>query len=59
METIDQFIARGGQVQFIPPAPTPKSQWIRDYARESALHRMGGSFPDGFTPMARKKSRGG
>lgn len=58
METIEQYLARGGRIQSVPAAPTPKSTWIRDFARESAMHRMGGVTPECFAPMARKLGKG-
>jgi hypothetical protein len=58
METVEQYLARGGRITVCEPQPDPASKWIKDFARHDVLNRMGNVVPDGMVPFSRKPGRG-
>ena len=58
METVEQYLKRGGRITMCEPVPTPQSKWIKDFARHDVLNRMGNIVPDGMAPFSRKAGKG-
>jgi hypothetical protein len=58
METVEQYLTRGGKITQCPRQPDPSSTWMKDFARFDVLNRMGGVTPDGVVPFTRKPGKG-